>query len=438
MTHPSKHPISEKQRALFEEACQVMPGGVNSPARAFKGVGGSPIFIARAAGARMWDTEGREYLDYVGSWGPMLFGHGHAPIVEAVRAQASTGMSYGAPTEAETELARLLVELVPSLEMVRLVNSGTEATMSAIRVARAATGRDLIVKFEGCYHGHGDAFLSRAGSGLATLGEPTSPGVPAATAASVLHARYNDLASVEALFAEHSAGIAGIIVEPVVGNMGCVAPEPGFLEGLRRLCDEHKAVLIFDEVMCGFRVAAGGAQARYGVMPDLTTLGKIIGGGLPVGAYGGRRELMEVVAPAGPMYQAGTLSGNPLATAAGIAQLTAIRDTPDVYTRLEEHGAALERAAREHANAKGYPLHVGRVGSMITVFFSGEPVRSWEEAKDCSTERFARYFWALIERGVHMPPSQFEAAFISLAHTAEDIERTAGAMGEALDAAFAV
>jgi glutamate-1-semialdehyde 2,1-aminomutase len=367
----------------------------------------------------------------------MILGHGHPAIIAAIERQARIGLSYGAPTELEVRMAELVCRMVPSIEMVRMVSSGTEATMSAIRVARAATGREIIIKFEGCYHGHGDAFLSKAGSGMATLGEPTSPGVPRGAAACTLNARYNDLASVEALFAAHPRGIAGVIVEPVVGNMGCVIPKEGFLEGLRSLCTREGAVLIFDEVMTGFRLAPGGAQELYGVRPDLTTLGKVIGGGLPVGAYGGKAELMRVVSPAGPMYQAGTLSGNPLAMAAGIAQLTHLSSHPEIYTDLDRRGAVIEEAVRAHASAKDYPIQVARVGSMGTVFFSEEPVVSWDIAAGCDTARFARWFWWLMERGVYLPCAQYEAFFFSHAHTDSDIARTAELMVEGLDAVFA-
>jgi glutamate-1-semialdehyde 2,1-aminomutase len=427
----------DRSAQLFARAQEHIPGGVNSPARAFKGVGGVPRFIRSAAGARLTDEDGREYLDYIGSWGPMILGHQHPVVVEAVRRQAGVGMSYGAPTELEIRMAETVKAMVPSIELVRMVSSGTEATMSAIRVARAATGRELIVKFEGCYHGHGDAFLSKAGSGMATLGEPTSPGVPRGAAAATLNARFNDLASVEALFASHLGAIAGVIVEPVVGNMGCVPPAPGFLEGLRALCTREGAVLIFDEVMTGFRLAPGGAQERYGVRPDLTTLGKVIGAGLPVGAYGGRADLMRVVSPVGPMYQAGTLSGNPLAMAAGLAQLEFLRANPDVYTKLEADGATLAGAVADHARRRGLPVCVQVVGSMGTVFFQPGPVRSWDDAARSDTARFARWFWWLMERGVYLPCAQYEAWFHSAAHTEADIARTAELMVAGLDAVFA-
>ncbi len=404
----------------FQRARTVIPGGVNSPARAFKAVGGSPVFFERAEGAYLYDTDDRRFVDFVGSWGPMILGHSHPEVVEAVREQASRAMSFGAPCELETEMAELVIEVVPSVEMVRLVNSGTEATMSAIRLARAATGRDMIVKFEGCYHGHGDAFLSKSGSGMATLGEPTSPGVPKGAAACTLNARYNDIESVRRLFDPNPDAIAGVIVEPVVGNMGCIPPQPGFLEGLRELCTRHGAVLVFDEVMTGFRVAPGGAQERYGVSPDLTCLGKIIGGGLPVGAYGGRRDLMEHVAPAGPMYQAGTLSGNPLAMAAGLATLRHLRAYPEIYDKLERDGQAIEDALNARIRERGLSCCVQRVGSMGTLFFHPGPVRSWDDAKQCDTKAFAEWFHTLLAKGVYMPPAQYEAWFHSAVHDPEE------------------
>lgn len=425
-----------RSEELFQKARTMIPGGVNSPARAFKGVGGKPPFIARAKGSRLYDEDGNEYIDYIGSWGPMILGHGFEPVLEALHRQVELGVSYGAPTELEVRMAELVTALKPGVEVVRMVNSGTEATMSAIRVARAATGRDLIIKFEGCYHGHGDAFLAKAGSGLATLGEPTSPGVPAAAAAATLNARFNDLQSVADLFQAHPDQIAGIIVEPVVGNMGCVPPQPGFLEGLRDVCTKNGACFILDEVMTGFRLAPGGAQERFSITPDLTCMGKVIGGGLPVGAYGGRRDLMKVVAPDGAMYQAGTLSGNPLAMVAGITQLQYLRDHPEVFEKIEADGAYLENTVRAHFDAKGYPVQFQRVGSMQTLFFSEKPVLSWDEAKDCDTKKFSKYFWHLLDRGVYLPCSQYEALFHGNAHSQADIERTALLMCEALDACF--
>ncbi|MBI1292045.1 glutamate-1-semialdehyde 2,1-aminomutase [bacterium] len=428
---------SHRSDELFRLSQELIPGGVNSPARAFKAVGGTPRFIARAQGPMIWDEDGNGYLDYIGSWGPMILGHGHPAIVEAVQRQAALGMSYGAPTELEFRMAQLVCAMVPSVEQVRMVSSGTEATMSAIRVARAATGRELVIKFEGCYHGHGDAFLSKAGSGMATLGEPTSPGVPRGAAACTLNARYNDLSSVQGLVAAHPGEVAAVILEPVVGNMGCVVPTREFLAGLRELCTREGIVLIFDEVMTGFRLAPGGAQELFGIHPDLTTLGKVIGGGLPVGAYGGRPDLMQVVSPAGPMYQAGTLSGNPLAMAAGLAQLEHLNSHRDIFAALDAKGAVLADAVLSRAKERGYPVTVQRVGSMGTVFFTDKQVSSWDEAATCDTKRFGRWFWWLLERGVYLPCAQYEAYFISAAHTSEDVSRTASLMAEGLDAVFA-
>ncbi len=426
-----------RSEALFARALRVLPGGVNSPVRAFKAVGGVPRFIARAEGARVWDEDGHEYVDHVGSWGPMLLGHSHPGVVEAVRQQAGIGTSFGAPSRLEVEMAETLTRLVPSLEKVRMVSSGTEATMAAIRLARGATGRARIVKFAGCYHGHGDSFLIKAGSGAATFGTPDSPGVTEATARDTLIARFNDLDSVRRQLSEHAGAVAAVIVEPVVGNMGVVPPRPGFLEGLRRLCDEHGALLVFDEVMTGFRVARGGAQERYGVRPDLTTLGKVIGAGLPVGAYGGRADLMAQVAPEGPVYQAGTLSGNPLAMAAGLAQLRAIEGDPGLYDRLERLGASLEAGLAGAISASGHPCRVGRVGSMWTLFFSAREVTDWDVAARCDVARFGRYFHAMLERGHSLAPAQFEANFLSAAHTEKDVEDTVEAARAALAVAFA-
>jgi len=438
MTLPIPDSVDRAEsRRLFARASVLFPGGVNSPVRAFRSVGGEPVFIASASGARITDEDGRTYLDYIGSWGPMLLGHSHPAIVEAIREQAGRGTSFGAPTRLEIELADAVMAAVPSVERLRLVNSGTEATMAAVRVARGATGRSAIVKFEGCYHGHADTFLIKAGSGAATMGVPDSAGVPAATAATTLTASFNDLASVERCFDAAPGGVAAVIVEPVVGNMGVVAPAAGFLEGLRELTAAHGAVLIFDEVMTGFRVAHGGAQQRYGVQPDLTTFGKIIGGGLPVGAYGGRRDLMALVAPEGPVYQAGTLSGNPLAMAAGLAALTAIAGDPSIYTRLEGLGAALEAALTAIIARRGFPCGVARVGSMWTLFFRQGPVRNWADASACDTARFAVYFREMLHRGVMLAPSQFEANFISAAHTGADIAETAASAAAALDRAYA-
>ena len=417
---------------LFEAAQGVIPGGVNSPVRAFGSVGGDPVFIERARGARLWDVDGNEYVDYVGSWGPMILGHDDPGVRSAVVGALEQGTSYGAPTEREVRLAELVVEMVPSVEMVRLVSSGTEATMSALRLARAATGRDRLIKFRGGYHGHADSFLVEAGSGAATLGVPSSPGVTEGAARDTLVAEFNDLGSVRALLEGHPGEVAAIIVEPVAGNMGCVPPTDGFLEGLRSLCDEHGALLILDEVMTGFRLAPGGAQERYGVTPDLTTLGKVIGGGLPVGAFGGRADLMDRVAPAGPVYQAGTLSGNPLATAAGLATLTMLRTHPEIYDRLEALGARLEAGIRDVMSAAGRPLWWNRVGSMGTLFFTDGPVAGWRQASTVDREAFGRFFHGMLDRGVYLPPSPFEAMFLSVAHTEADIDRTVEAAREVL------
>jgi glutamate-1-semialdehyde 2,1-aminomutase len=407
---------------LFARAERVLPGGVNSPVRAFKAVGGTPRFIASARGARLVDVDGRAYIDYVMSWGPLV--HGHAPpgLARLLASVARRGTSYGAPTEAEVLIGERVRRLMPALEMIRFTSSGTEATMSALRVARAATKRDLVVKFAGCYHGHADGFLVDAGSGALTLGVPTSPGVAAATAAMTLTASFNDLDSVSRLLAAHAGKVAAVIVEPVVGNMGVVAPEAGFLSGLRRLCDESGALLVFDEVMTGFRVHRGGAQALYRVRPDLTCLGKIIGGGLPVGAYGGRRDLMSLVAPAGPVYQAGTLSGNPLAVSAGLWSLE--RLDAALYRRLERLTASLADGLLAEAARAGVPLQVNRVGSMITPFFVEGVVRDYPTARLADTTRYARFFQGLLARGVYPPASQFEAWFLSAAHSDRDIRRT--------------
>jgi glutamate-1-semialdehyde 2,1-aminomutase len=425
-----------RSQALFEVARKVIPGGVNSPVRAFRSVGGTPPFIVRGEGAYLEDVDGNRYIDYVGSWGPMLLGHADPDVVRAIQEAARYSTSFGAPTEIEVRLAELICELVPSVEMVRLVNSGTEATMSAVRLARAYTGRPKIIKFEGHYHGHADFFLIAAGSGALTLGQPNSPGVTPAAAQDTLLARFNDLTHVTQLVEAYAGEIAAIILEPVAGNMGCVPPEPGFLEGLRTLCDRHGIVLIFDEVMTGFRVARGGAQERYGVLPDLTTLGKVIGGGLPVGAYGGRREIMQWVAPEGPVYQAGTLSGNPLAMHAGYAVLRKIADTLDLYDRLEAFGAALEEGIRENLKALGLELYFTRVGAMATLFFTPKRVVDYETARRCDTQRFARYFHAMLEEGIYLPPSQFEAFFFSTAHGEAELERTLSAQRRALMRAF--
>ncbi len=421
---------------LFLRAQQLIPGGVNSPVRAFKSVGRNPVFIKKAQGSKLWDVDGNEYIDYVGSWGPMILGHAHPMLLEAIQSASLDGTSFGAATEREVEMAELLCSVMPSLEMVRMVNSGTEATMSAIRLARAYTGKVKIVKFEGCYHGHADSFLIKAGSGAMTLGVPDSPGVPEATASATLTARYNDLFSVEELFAKHPEQIAAIIVEPVVGNMGCIVPEEGFLDGLRRICNQHKALLILDEVMTGFRVALGGAQHLYSVTPDLTTLGKIIGGGLPVGAYGGKREIMQMVAPSGPMYQAGTLSGNPLAMAAGISMLTILKNDPTIYDTLEQRAQHLSQGLADIGKRLSIPMTQNRVGSMFTLFFTSEKVKDYESAKTSDTALFGKYFNAMLERGIYLAPSQFEAAFMSAAHLEQDIEKTLSAAESSLESLF--
>jgi glutamate-1-semialdehyde 2,1-aminomutase len=407
--------------ALFARAQRVIPGGVNSPVRAFRGVGGRPFFVARAEGCRITDVDGRTYIDFLGSWGPLILGHAAPMLIEAVGDALRRGTSYGAPTAAEVEMAELISRAIPSMEMSRLVSSGTEAAMSAIRLARGATGREAIVKFEGCYHGHADSLLVKAGSGGATFGLPDSLGVPAALAALTATVPFNDLPAVERLMAARGQEVAAIIVEPVAGNMGVVPPAPGFLQGLRGLCDRHGALLIFDEVITGFRVAYGGAQALYGVRPDLTCLGKIIGGGLPVGAYGGARAIMQRVAPLGGVYQAGTLSGNPLAVAAGLAALRALA-SPKVYARLEESGARLEAGLVDGAKAAGLPLTVNRVGSMLTAFFTDSPVTDYASAKRSDTARYGRFFHAMLDGGVFLAASQFEAAFVGLAHDASDLD----------------
>ncbi len=419
--------------ALFAKAKQRIPGGVNSPVRAFRSVGLDPRFIVRGKGAYIFDADGNRYVDYVGSWGPLFFGHAHPRIVKAVRDAASRGTSFGAPTGMELVMAELVCSMVPSVEMVRMVNSGTEATMSAIRLARAFTRRDKIIKFEGCYHGHGDSFLIRAGSGAMTFGVPDSPGVPAAVAADTLTARFNDISSVRALTREHAGAIAAVIVEPVVGNMGCVPPLGNFLHELRDLCTQEGIVFIMDEVMTGFRLARGGAQELFGISPDLTTMGKIIGGGLPVGAYGGKRQLMEMVSPSGPMYQAGTLSGNPLAMAAGIEMLKMIREHRSVYRELERLGNLLEEGIVHNLRATGVPGIVNRVGSMFTLFFTDAPVTDYASAARSDTKRFAAYFREMLEQNIYLPPSQFEAAFLSAAHTERIVEQTIRANRRALE-----
>ncbi len=416
-------PESKRSAAAFARAKKLIPGGVNSPVRAFRSVGGDPRFFISGEGAWLTDIDNNRYLDFVGSWGPMLFGHAHPAVVQAVTEVIRRGLSFGAPTEAETELAERIVAMVPSVEMVRLVNSGTEATMSAVRLARGITQRDLIIKFEGCYHGHGDSFLIAAGSGALTLGTPDSPGVPKSTARTTLLARFNDIDSVTALFEQFGKKIAACIVEPVAGNMGVVPPADGFLQGLRAVTKQWGALLIFDEVMTGFRVASGGAQHRYSVFPDITTLGKIIGGGMPVGAYGGSREIMEHMAPAGPIYQAGTLSGNPVAVASGLAMLQLIRDTPDLFDALERKSARLARGIEANCRLLDIPAVVNRVGSMMTLFFTGlKAVKNYQDAKVSNTVCFGKYFHASLAEGIYLPPSQFEAMFVSAAHRDADID----------------
>ena len=420
-----------RSQSLFDRARRVMPGGVNSPVRSFGAVGGTPPFMASGQGSHIRDADGNEYLDMVGSWGPLVLGHAHPVVVQAVQAAAARGTSFGAPTEGEVELAELITQAVPSMEMVRLVSSGTEAAMSAIRLARGYTRRDKVIKFNGCYHGHSDGLLVKAGSGAATHGVPTSAGVPAAYAAETLVAEYNRLDTVEQLLDTYPGQATAIIVEPVAGNMGVVPPQPGFLEGLRRLADAHGALLIFDEVITGFRVAYGGAQGLYGVTPDLTCLGKIMGGGLPVGAYGGRREVMSQVSPLGGIYQAGTLSGNPLAVAAGIACLRQLQ-RPGTYKTLERLGDQLQQGLRRAAEKANGQITINRTGSMLTAFFAAGPVATWADVATADSQAYARFFHRMLEKGVYLPPSQFEAMFVSLAHSPEEIEQVADAAAEAL------
>ncbi|MFP1914008.1 glutamate-1-semialdehyde 2,1-aminomutase [Lonsdalea quercina] len=416
-----------KSESLYAAAQQVIPGGVNSPVRAFNGVGGTPLFIERAEGAYIYDADGKAYIDYVGSWGPMVLGHNHPAIRDAVIAAAERGLSFGAPTEMEVTMANLVTSLMKGMDMVRMVNSGTEATMSAIRLARGFTGRDKIIKFEGCYHGHADCLLVKAGSGALTLGQPNSPGVPADFARHTLTCTYNDLDSVRAAFEQYPEDIAAIIVEPVAGNMNCIPPLPAFLPGLRDLCDEFGALLIIDEVMTGFRVALGGAQAFYGVQPDLTCLGKIIGGGMPVGAFGGRREVMEALAPTGPVYQAGTLSGNPIAMAAGVACLTEVAK-PDVHPLLTALTDRLAEGLLDAARAENVPLVINRAGGMFGLFFTDdETVTRYQDVLKCDVERFKRFFHLMLDEGVYLAPSAFEAGFMSTAHSEQDIDRTIAA-----------
>ncbi len=412
-----------RSEASFARAQAIIPGGVNSPVRAFRGVGGTPRFIERGEGSRIFDVDGNSYIDYVGSWGPLLLGHRAPAVLEAIRAVLDSGTSFGAPTEREIELAEMIRQAVPSMEMVRLVNSGTEATMSALRLARGFTGRDLTIKFEGCYHGHVDSLLVKAGSGMATLGIADAAGVPKAFAETTIVLPYNSISALEAAFAERGDQIAAVIIEPVVGNMGCVPPAPGFLESLRALTAKHGALLIFDEVMTGFRVALGGAQSRFGIHPDLSTFGKIIGGGLPLAAYGGRADIMKKVAPLGPVYQAGTLSGNPLAVSAGLAMLRELIAHPEIYDQLEARAAQLTAWTPPGVT-------INRVGSMFTFFFTPNPVTDWDTAKVADTKRFGEFFHFLLERGVYIAPSQFEAGFVSAAHSEDDIAATVAAAKE--------
>jgi glutamate-1-semialdehyde 2,1-aminomutase len=418
--------------SLYEEACKYIPGGVNSPVRAFRGVGGEPIFFARAKGSRVWAADGREFIDYVGSWGPMILGHADPAVIRAVQQKAADGLSFGAPTQHETVMARKIIEMVPSIELLRMVSSGTEATMSAIRLARGYTQRQKIIKFEGCYHGHSDSLLVKAGSGMLTLGVPTSPGVPPELAAHTVTLSYNDIEQVHAAFREIGGQVACVIVEPVAGNMNCIPPVPGFLEALREECTRHGAVLIFDEVMTGFRVARGGAQQLYGIRPDLTTLGKIVGGGMPVGVFGGRREIMSHIAPLGPVYQAGTLSGNPVAMAAGLATLQGI-DVPGFHARLGAMTDRLVNGLASAAKQAGIPLATNHVCGMFGLFFTGAAqVTSYAEATACDVERFKRFFHGMIAEGVYLAPSAFEAGFVSAAHSADDIDATIAAASRVL------
>ncbi|HJB40613.1 MAG TPA: glutamate-1-semialdehyde 2,1-aminomutase [Candidatus Ruthenibacterium avium] len=419
---------------MFERACRVLPGGVNSPVRAFRSVGRCPVFVKSAKGSHMIDADGNDWLDYIGSWGPMILGHAHPDVIQAAQAALTDGVSYGLPTQPEVEMAELMTAAYPGMDMVRMVNSGTEATMSALRAARGFTGRSKIIKFEGCYHGHSDGLLVQAGSGALTFGTPTSPGVPADVVRHTLVCRYNDLESVEQTLCANHGEVAAIIVEPVAANMGVVPPVPGFLQGLRRLCDEHGALLIFDEVITGFRLAFGGAAQRFGVTPDLACFGKIIGAGMPVGAYGGKRDVMQMVSPSGPVYQAGTLSGNPLAMRTGLCQLRYLQSHPEVYAQIEARAAALEQGMKQAVEDLQLGCMVTRCGSLLTLFFTPQPMelRSYDDVKQCSTQQYAAFFSALFQKGILIAPSQFEALFIGAAHTDEEIARTAAEMREAL------
>lgn len=421
---------AERSRQLFERAKLSIPGGVNSPVRAWRGVGGWPRFINRGQGAHLFDEDDNEYIDYIGSWGPLLLGHRHPEILAAINEALTRGTSFGAPTELEIELAETIRELVPSMELVRLVNSGTEATMSALRVARGFTGRDITIKFEGCYHGHVDSLLVKAGSGVATLGLPDSPGVPKGFSDTTITLPYNSVDALEQAFVTHAGKIAAVIVEPVCGNMGCIPPLPGYLEAMREITARHNALLIFDEVMTGFRVSSGGAQKLYNIHPDLSTFGKVIGGGLPIAAYGGRHDIMSFVAPSGPIYQAGTLSGNPLAVGAGLAMLRHIQSHPEIYDQLNEATGRLAACAPENVT-------VNRIGSMMTWFFTTSPVTDYDSAKLSDTARFGKFFHAMLERGIYLPPSQYEALFVSTAHSEVDIDRTVEAAEESFAIALA-
>jgi glutamate-1-semialdehyde 2,1-aminomutase len=423
---------NQNSKDLFERASKVIPGGVNSPVRAFNSVGGTPIFIKKAKGAYLWDEDGNKYIDFISSWGPMLLGHAEPDVVKAVQETAANSTSFGAPTRLEVEMAELITSLVPGVDKVRMVNSGTEATMSAIRVARGYTGKNKIIKFKGNYHGHGDSFLIEAGSGALTMGEPSSPGVTEGTAKDTLNARYNDLDSVKKLAEANAGDIAAIILEPIAGNMGCIPPVEGFLQGLRDLCDEHEIVLIFDEVMTGFRVNFQGAQKVFGVTADMVTYGKIIGAGLPVGAYGGKKEIMEYVAPTGPVYQAGTLSGNPLAMAAGYTLLKKLKDNPQVYEELEKKSSVLANGIGQILSAHDIPHSINRVGSMVGVFYCDGPVETFDDANKTDKDLFGKIFHGMLKRGVHLPPSPFEAFFLSNALTSEDISNTLTAFEETI------
>ncbi|MBA3692588.1 MAG: glutamate-1-semialdehyde 2,1-aminomutase [Acidobacteria bacterium] len=427
---------TSKSSKLFAEAQKHLPGGVNSPVRAFKSVGRDPLYIKRAKGAHIFDVDGNEFVDYIGSWGPMILGHAHERVIEAIRETATGGTSFGASCEKEIDLAKLIKKFVPSVEIVRMVNSGTEATMSAMRLARGFTGKNKIIKFEGCYHGHGDSFLIKAGSGVATLGLPDSPGVTQSTANDTLNARYNDIESVCRLIRQNIGEIAAVFIEPVGGNMGCVAADKEFLQKLRDICTSEKILLVFDEVMTGFRLAKGGAQEIYSITPDLTTFGKIIGGGLPVGAYGGRGDIMRMIAPSGAVYQAGTLSGNPLAMTAGFETLSIIEETPNFYARLEEKSAYLADGISDAARKLNLNYNLNRVGSMLTLFFTDQSVVDFDTAKLSDTKKFADYFNQMLESGIYLPPSQFEAWFVSIAHTKSDLDKTINATYEALQSSL--